>query len=207
LRDKGLLISTLLLFLIVNTNYFWEGKLGLVAFPVFLILAFTFIVLSILLLGQVIKGLKEKLSDKTRNIKIGIITVMLVLIFLKPNSLINFDRLNGKDILIAQREGAANCMTTLKLKENMTFKERSVCFGVSEIKGTYELKNDTIFFKNIEFGRNENEFYEFAVIKPSKINNEMFDLVRFKSENDTIGHELLIVKNELNELKNKKPSR
>ena len=207
MRDKGLLISTLLLFLIVNTNYFWEGKLGLVAFPVFLILAFTFIVLSILLLGQVIKGLKEKLSDKTRNIKIGIITVMLVLIFLKPNSLINFDRLNGKDILIAQREGAANCMTTLKLKENMTFKERSVCFGVSEIKGTYELKNDTIFFKNIEFGRNENEFYEFAVIKPSKINNEMFDLVRFKSENDTIGHELLIVKNELNELKNKKPSR
>jgi len=207
LRDKGLLISTLLLFLIVNTNYFWEGKLGLVAFPVFLILAFTFIVLSILLLGQVIKGLKEKFSDKTRNIKIGIITVMLVLIFLKPNGLINFDRLNGNDILIAQREGAANCMTTLKLKENMTFKERSVCFGVSEIKGTYELKNDTIFFKNIEFGRNENEFYEFAVIKPSKINNEMFDLVRFKSENDTIGHELWIVKNELNELKNKKPNR
>ena len=207
MKNKGLIISTILFFLIVNTNYFWEGKLGIVAFPVFLILVLVFIVLSILLLGQLIKGIKERFSDKTRNVTIGIIATILILIFLKPNGLINFDKFNGTDILIAQREGAANCMTTIKLKENMTFRERSVCFGVTEIKGTYELRNDTIFFENIEYGRNENKFYEFAVIKPSKINTDKFDFVRFKNKNDTIGNELWIVKNELKELKTKKPNR
>ena len=68
--------------------------------------------------------------------------------------------------LIAQREGAADCMTTIKLKENMTYRERNVCFGIMEIKGTYELRNDAIFFGNIVYGINGNEFYEFAVIKP-----------------------------------------
>lgn len=201
MKNKGLIISTLLFFLIVNTNYFWEGKLGIVVFPIFLILVLVFIVLSILLLGQLIKGIKEKFSDKTRNVTIGIITTILILVFLKPNGLIKFDKFNGTDILIAQREGVANCMTTIKLKENMTFRERRVCFGVTEIKGTYELRNDTIFFENIEYGRNENEFYEFAVIKPSKINPDKFDFVRFKNKNDTIVHELWIVKNELKELK------
>lgn len=125
-------------------------------------------------------------------------TTVLILTFLKPNGLINFDKLSGNDVLVAQREGVANCMTTIKLKENKTFRERIVCFGVSDIKGTYELKNDTIFFKNIEFGRYNNEFYEFAVIKSS--NNNTFSLTKYKNKNDTIGYELLVVKNELNEL-------
>jgi hypothetical protein len=203
LKNKVLIISTLFFFLIINTNYFWEGKLGIVAFPVFLILVLVFIVLSILLLNQFVKGIKEKFSDKSRIVTIGIVSIILILTFIKPNGLINFDKFNGTDILIAQREGAANCMTTIKLKENMTFRERSVCFGVTEIKGTYELRNDTVFFENIEYGRNENEFYEFAVIEPSKINPDKFDFVRFKNKNDTIGHELWVVKNELNELKTK----
>lgn len=146
-------------------------------------------------------GIKEKFKNKSRIVTIGIIAIILILIFLKPNGLINFDKYNGVDLLVAQREGAANCMTTMTLKENMTFKENNVCFGVTEIKGNYELKNDTIFFKNIEYGRDANEFYEFAVIIPSKINADKFNLVRFKNINDTVGNELWIIKNELTELK------
>ena len=206
MKNKGLIITTLIFFLIVNTNYFWEAKLGVLAFPAFIFLALVFIILSFLLLRQLIIGVKEKFTNKSRVVAIGIMTIILILTFIKPNGLINFDKFNGTDLLIAQREGAANCMTTIKLKENMTFRERSVCFGVTEIKGTYELRNDTIFFKNIEYGRNENEFYEFAVIKPSKINADKFDFVRFKNRNDTIGNELWIVKNELKGLKTKKPN-
>ena len=89
-------------------------------------------------------------------------TVMLFIIFLKPNGIINFDRIRGKDLLIAQAEGAANCMTTFKLKNNNKFVERTICFGVTEISGTYYLKGDTIIFNSVKLNRYENEYYKFA---------------------------------------------
>jgi len=60
---------------------------------------------------------------------------------------------------------------------------------MTEIKGSYTIKNDTVFFKNIEFGRNEKEFCEFGVIQPSKLYNakKHFDLVKYKNTNDTSG--------------------
>ena len=80
---------------------------------------------------------------------------------------------------------------------------------MTEIKGNYHLQNDTIYFDNVNVGRHENEFYEFAVIKPSKFDNSKFfgDLIRYKDLLDTIGHELWITKIELNKLKDKKPNR
>jgi len=119
--------------------------------------------------------------------------------------LIDFDKLEGNDVLVAEREGSANCLTTLKLKDNFTFRERIGCFGVTEIKGTFRVVQDTIYFDNVELGRNENEFYKFAVIKPTKSNNSKIlgDLKRYKNTSDTIGHELWIIKNELQKLKDK----
>ncbi len=118
------------------------------------------------------------------------LTIALGLASFKPNGFINFEKFEGSDILIAQREGAANCTTTFKLKENNKFTEQSVCFGTTEIKGDYKIQNDTIFFENVELGRGEDEFYKFAVIRPSKFNkdNKHFDLVRYKDLKDTIGH-------------------
>lgn len=205
LKNKGLIISALIFFLIVNTNSFWEGKLELLAFPIFIFLVTVFFALLFFLLRQLFIAFKESFRNKNRIITIAIITIVLVLIFLKPNGLVNFNKPKGKDLLIAQKEGGANCMTTIKLKENNKFRERSVCFGATKIKGIYELRNDTIFFKNIEYERNENEYYEFAVIKSSKfgINKNKYVLVRFKNLNDTIGHELLIIKNELKTNKTK----
>ncbi len=200
MKQKGLFITTILFFLIVNTNYFWEGKLGFFAFPVDFLLVIVFLVLGFLLLRQLFFAFSEKFIDKQRLVIIGILVIVVTVTLLKPNGLINFDKLQGKDLLVAEREGAANCMTTLKLKENNTFTERTVCFGVMEIKGNYELKGDTIYFKDVGFVRHESGYYMFAVIQKSDSEKTKYlgDIVMYKSYSDTIGRDLWITKNELN---------
>jgi hypothetical protein len=96
--------------------------------------------------------------------------------------LVDFDKLEGDELLVAEREGSANCMTVLKLKDDLSFRERNVCFGVTETTGTFHIQNDTIFFSNVNLGRHEGEFYKFAVIKPSQYykDGKHFDLARYK---------------------------
>lgn len=113
------------------------------------------------------------------------------------DGIFGFGNRGPKDLLIAEREGAANCYTTLKLKADNKFIEESVCFGMSEIRGTYSRKGDSIFFSNIELGRGESEYYQFAVIS-SEFQNEKIlgELKRFKNYSDTLPHDLFITKNE-----------
>ena len=209
MKNKVLIITAIAFFLIVNTTYFWEGKFGLFAFPAFILLAIVYLGFVIALIRQIYYAAKEKFIYRDRLFTIGLLVIVLSLIIHKPFGLIDFDRLEGNDLLIAQREGAANCMTTLKLKDNFTFRERNVCFGVTEIKGNFHLQHDTIYFDNVSLGRHEEIFYEFAVIKPSKYNvdGKHFDLIRYKSMIDTVGHDLWITKNKLSKLKDKKPNR
>jgi len=209
LKNKGLIITTIIFFLLVNTTYYWEGKFGFYAFPAFLLLVVVYIGLGITLIRQIYFLVKEKFTDKQRLLKVGLLTIVLALTFYKPFGLIDFDKLEGGNLLIAEREGSANCMTTLKLKDDFTFREKSICFGVTEIKGSYHLQNDTIYFDNVNLGRHENEFYKFAVIKPSNFSNSKIlgDLIRYKDLTDTVGHFLWITKNELQKLKDKKPNR
>ena len=196
MKNNGLIITTIVFLLIVNLNPFWEGKMGIWAFPIFIFLAIVFLVLAIISLIQIGKGFKEKFSNRNRNWTIGIMVISLGLIFLKPSGIINFDRLEGEDLFIALREGAANCMTTFKLKPNNKFKERSVCFGVSEASGNYEIKNDTIFFSDVSVPKGDEEYYEFGILKKSKYRDEKA-LFRYRSRSDTIGNELWITKNEI----------
>ncbi len=124
--------------------------------------------------------------------------------FYKPFGLIDFDKLEGENILIAQTEGAANCTSTLKLKDNFVFKERIVCFGVSEIKGTYKISNDTIYFDYSETTSPENKKYEFAVVEELEHYTENpIALKLYINKTDTIGHYYYIGKNVL-QLKPKK---
>lgn len=111
---------------------------------------------------------------------------------MKPNGMINFDRLAGKDLLIAEREGAANCMTVLKFKDNHTFIERNVCFGIKEIKGSYEIKGDTLLFINVHVGRMDESYYPYAVVKNPDT------LVLYGNNKDLVSRALRITKNELN---------
>ena len=198
-KQKGLILTTIVFFLIVNTSYYWEGKLGIFAFPAFFLLMIVYVVLAFLLFRQLYIAGTEAFSVKHRLWVIGWVALVLTLTFFKPSGLVDFDSLQGDDLLVAEREGVANCMTVLKLKENKQFRERNVCFGVTEIKGSYELKGDTVFFKDVEFGRGESEYYKFAVIKRSGLPNKKIigDLIRYKSYNDTTGHELWITKDKL----------
>jgi len=199
MKYKWLIISTTAFLFIVNTTYFWEGKLGGWAVPVFTFLFISYVVLFAISLRQLILSFKEKFRDRQRvTVSISLI-LLLVLTGFKPSGIIDFDKLSGKDLLIAKREGAANCMTILKLKDNNTFVEKSVCFGVTEVKGSYEIKGDTIFFKNVSLGRSTEKYYLYAVVRPASFQSEKIigALMRYKDKADLEGHELWIVKNEL----------
>ncbi|MCU0451012.1 MAG: hypothetical protein MUC97_14430 [Bernardetiaceae bacterium] len=199
MKHKGLYIATIIFFLLVNTTYYWEGKMGMFAMVTFLLLILYYLVLTILLLGQTFFAIREKLKNRTRLFLIGIMTTVLGLSFIYPGGLINFDKLESVSVFIAQREGVANYMTTLKLRADQTFIERNVCFGVSETTGTYNIKGDTIYFEKVSLGRHENKFYKFAVIKKRETKSEKYlgDLVRYKDYSDTTGIALWIIKNEL----------
>lgn len=204
-KYKGLLIATFIFFLLVNTVYFWEAKLGGYAFFSFFGMILFFIVLAVLLARQILFAAKEKFNDRKRLFTIAIVSFVLLLAIIFPAGLINFDQLEGYDVLVAGREGSANCTTTLKLKENNTFIEKRICFGITEVHGNYQIKNDTIYFEAVKADRDGNEFYSFAVIEPSLFfpNQNRFDIVRYKSINDTTGDILLIAKNELQMHQNK----
>ena len=125
--------------------------------------------------------------------------VVLLLTYWKPNGVIDFENWEGKDLLVADREGAANCTTTLKLKSNNKISVRIICFGISKISGTYAVKNDTIFFSNLSKGRHDFN-YQFALIRKIETQNKKIlgELVLFTDMTDKHPDNLLITKNELN---------
>jgi hypothetical protein len=141
----------------------------------------------------------ERFKNKRRVIIVGVMAITLSLIFFWPIGVINFEKFEGDNLLIAEREGAANCHTSLKLKANKQFVEKNICFGVSEVRGNYSIKGDSIFFSNVRLGRDVNEYYQFAVIKQSDFQNKKIigELKRFMNYNDTLPHDLFITKNEL----------
>lgn len=200
MKLKKLLITTITFFLLVNTTYFWEGKLGILAMLTALALIIVFLVLLIAVLKQMYLTIRERFKNKHRIILIFVMLLVLLLTVYKPNGLINFDRLEGKDLLVAVREGVAKCMTTLKLKENNKFVEREICFGIREIKGKYVIKNDTILFYDNNL-KSHNNYYKFAVFTNEK-SDYRGNLVKgglrlYRNRNDTLTSELFIIKNEL----------
>lgn len=196
MKNKALITTTIVFFLIVNLKHFWEGKMGGIAFLMFIFLTIVFFVLAIICVVQIGIGFREKFVNKHRNWTIGVMILGLGLVFLKPNGIINFDQLEGEDLFVAQREGVANCMTIFKIKPNNQFKERAVCFGISEARGNYFIRNDTIFFSEVSVSPGDEAYYEFAIVKKSKYSDKDA-LFRYRNSADTIGNELWITKNEL----------
>jgi hypothetical protein len=187
MKNKGLTIAIILFFLLLNTSYFWEGKLGFFAFLVFLIFIVFYIGMLILFFFQLFYAIRERFNNKYRFLILGLLTFILPLTYLKPHGFINFDKLQGSDLLVAYAEGGGNCSTTLKFKENQRFIERSVCFGIDEDKGTYLLKDDTIFIKS--------KNYKYAIINKDTMNN--YYLKVYHSFTDTTSLEIGVTKNEL----------
>lgn len=182
----------------MNTANYWEGNLGAFAIPAFLLLLLCFLVLGVLLLRQAFLSAREKFRDKERLLLIALLAIVLTTTFLFPRGLIDFEKFQGEDLLIAQREGVANCMTTLKLKDNHRFVERNVCFGIAETTGQYRIAGDTVYFENVSHGRDQTAYFEFAIIRDNDEKKEFLgELTRFRDRADKIGMPLPIVKNEL----------
>ncbi len=108
----------------------------------------------------------------------------LVLIMVKPEGLINFENLlEGEDRFFAQAEGAANCTTTLKLKDNKKFIYESICFGIKRIKGGYTIINDTVYFNSRKTFQ-----YTYGIIDKKE---NIIRLYRSKSDNKPYGIPIL----------------
>ncbi len=194
-----LFIATIIFLILDNTITYWGAKLGRFSMIGFLGLIIFFLALTSTFFIQIINAIKERFIDKQRLMLIVFIGFSLTSTYLFPTGLFNLGRNENDSLLIATREGATNCRTTLKLYGDGTFMERNICFEVNEITGTYQFIHDTIFFKNLSFSRGKSEFYKFAVFQEHKLQfkNVIRDIVRFENDSDTVGTELWIIKNEL----------
>lgn len=168
MTNKSVLVSAIALFVIVNTSYFWEAKLSIFIFLVFLLLIILWLVISIKLIFELWQATQERFQSRQRLLSIGIMSFVVISTFLYPKGLIDFNKLEGKDLVIAQREAGGNCQIELQLKENAKFIERVYCFGITEYRGRYEIKGDTVFFKDKK-GQPINGFYKYGIIKKEGI--------------------------------------
>lgn len=185
-----LLVSGLIFFLIINTTYYWEGKLGVLNLLAILFLLLYFLILLIFFVVQLSVLITEKFKNKNRLLLLTVLFLILGLTLYKPRGLIDFETFEGKTILTAQREGVANCTKTIKLKENRKFTMTDICFGIDRYFGKYYIKNDTIYFdKEIDFE------YKFGIINTDKNFNE---LKLYRNKKDTIPFKIPIIKNDLN---------
>ena len=145
MKTKPVIISAIL-FGIINTSYFWENQIGFWLFPVIICLGILYLALVIILISKIISFSKSTFRNKEQ-LKIPlIILTTLVLVGIFPNGMIDFQKFESKNVLIARREGVAGCAMYLTLKENREFMETESCFGIHARKGKYKIKGDTIVF-------------------------------------------------------------
>lgn len=187
-RNKFIIGIAIGFFLLVNTSDLWTDDLGFYAMIFSIMLFLTFIGLTIMLIIQLFYSIKERFKKKERNLTAGILISVLILTVFMPFGLVNFKKFESKDILVAQREGVANCTVTPKLKENNEFTFSNICFGTTMTKGEFTIGGDTIYFQNIKLGRDVEKFYEFGIQE----NEDRITL--FASNQDTLGLQLKVVR-------------
>jgi hypothetical protein len=175
----------------------WMDQLGFFgSLLIAIVLCLSFLILGCCLIWHVAFGIKERFKNRNRSIITAVLMIVVAVAYFQPFGLLTPDRFEGKDLLIAQREGSANCTTVFKLKENNRFVEETVCFGIARIKGEYRLKDDTVYFHNVE-GSKES-YYQFAVIQKSVASESgLGTLVRYKNAADSAATSLWIVINNL----------
>jgi hypothetical protein len=168
--EKILIVLAIIFFVILNTRYYWEGGLGFGFLIVVLVLYLFFAMLVIAFIYYITISILSRSFSKKRILLFVVLFLVIGFTIYKPFGLVNFDKLEGENIFIAHREGAANCMITLKLKESGYFTQRTVCFGVDKISGKFTLKNDTLWFSEVS---KEKDFYKFGTFN-EKIKNTIF---------------------------------
>ncbi|MPT32268.1 MAG: hypothetical protein E2600_11525 [Chryseobacterium sp.] len=179
-------VSVFVLFLLINTSYYWEGEFGIFTFLIFIVLFILFLILSIELIRQLYISLKNRFNEKLRNHLIVFMILCLTLIIVKPTGIINFDKFGGENLLFAQAEGAANCTSTLKVKKDSNkFSYEIICFGIEKTKGTYKIIDRIIYFDDYDKRK-----FNFSYGKIDK--NKGF-IALYRSKNDSLPFQIPII--------------
>ena len=145
------LIFTILLLLAVNTQFLWEGKLGVFIILVYLLLFVCSIVLLVRLIKKVYRLIKGTDRTKQNVVECLVMAASLGLIVAYPWGVVRFPNVGAPIKLMAFHEGGGGCGSTLYFREDGSFVVRYVCFGIEEKKGSYRISNDTIYFSCDDF--------------------------------------------------------
>ena len=159
MKSKSVIVALILL-VAVNTAFAWEQlPLGW-DFLFTLFLAFIWLLTLLIFLWKLVTFVQNANKEREYGINLIILGSVLLFCFLFPLGIIKSSDFDSEPYLIASREGAANCTTTITLGIDSSFVQRSVCFGVEKQTGTYTIKNDTVF---LSFRNDENR--RFGVIE------------------------------------------
>lgn len=182
MRTRILLISTIIFFLVVNIQGLLEYlPLGIGQLFLTLVILLVYVVLVVAWVISVIKIIRERNSDKFRIVSSSIVSILLAIVFIYPFGF-NWERLTGRDLLVAYREGVASCMITFKLKENNTFTLGEVCFGVAKTKGHYTIINDSTIRLTHTTPANYLNHYTLAIITKEQYKNGKYLFIKLYND-------------------------
>lgn len=153
MKSKSVIIA-LILFIALNTSFLWERLPSGSDFLLTMIFGFIGLILAFVFVLKLGGLFIDKFKNQNNNISVIVIGSVLIFYFFFPFGLVRNSDFDPEYYLVANREGAANCQTTIILGIDSTFIERSVCFGVDKNSGTYTIKNDTAF---LSFDDNSNK--------------------------------------------------
>ena len=100
------------------------------------------------------KWRRETTKNNKRLFYSILIFIFNLLSLVKPQGLIDWEKYEDENLLVAVYIGVVSCQTTLKLRPNNNFKYINSCFQKDFHFGTYKLINDTLYFevdKNLGF--------------------------------------------------------
>lgn len=146
MKNKSVIVAVILL-TVVNTSFLWEQLPSGWDFLLTLLLACIWLLLVFLFFWKFIVFIQSKKTDQRKIGTLIIILFVILFCFFFPLGIIKSSDFDPDPYLIASREGAANCTTTIILGTDSTFIERSVCFGVERKTGTFTINRDTVFLK------------------------------------------------------------
>lgn len=197
MSHKLTFIYHIVLLLLIASIRYWDSWLGPWAFPTFMLILLLLAISCLMFLAQFILAIREKFCDRQRLLLLLLIPFTITFFVLFPAGIIPSKTERGKNLLVATRESAANCMTTFTLKADQRFFEQAICFGASESTGTYKIIGDTIIFTSCEKSRWDDDEYTFAIIRqPDSSTLDLYgDIDFYTSYNDTAPRTLWISEN------------
>ena len=199
MKGKGWLIFALWLWVMSNTIYLWQTWLGSWSYLLVGLLWVSWFVVLMRGVYDFYFLVTRKNAGEGRQVRVVLMGAVLTMTGIWPGGWINWDRiLNGKCRLSAVAEGAGRCYTKISLYDSHRFVARTVCFGISEITGTFTQQHDTLFFNNVSLPEGQQPFFDYAIVQSKKDHPDEWYLCMLMYESDSIhryfrgGHNELI---------------